>query len=110
MFGVVQGGLHVDLRRDCAAALTDIGFDGYAIGGLSVGESHEQMIETLGHVAPLLPADKPRYLMGVGMPRDLYHSVQAGVDLFDSVLPTRNGRKAGGCPMATPIIATSRTP
>jgi queuine tRNA-ribosyltransferase len=94
LFGIVQGGLHHDLRRECAAALIDIGFDGYAIGGLSVGETHEQMIEMLGGVAPLLPTDRPRYLMGVGMPRDIYESVRSGVDMFDCVLPTRNGRNA----------------
>jgi queuine tRNA-ribosyltransferase len=94
LFGIVQGGLHVDLRRECAAALTDIGFDGYAVGGLSVGETHDEMIATLEQVTPLLPADRPRYLMGVGMPRDLYHGVRAGIDMFDCVLPTRNGRNA----------------
>ncbi len=94
LFGIVQGGLHSDLRERCAAALLDTGFDGYAIGGLSVGETHEEMIATLTQTAPLLPADKPRYLMGVGTPRDIFQAVRLGVDMFDCVLPTRNGRNA----------------
>jgi queuine tRNA-ribosyltransferase len=94
LFGIVQGGLHGDLRTACAEHLVEIGFDGYAIGGLSVGESHEEMIEMLRTVTPCLPANRPRYLMGVGTPRDIFESVQAGVDMFDCVLPTRNGRNA----------------
>ncbi|MCP4250566.1 MAG: tRNA guanosine(34) transglycosylase Tgt [bacterium] len=94
LFGIVQGGLDLDLRQSCAERLIDIGFDGYAVGGLSVGESHPEMIETLTAVTPLLPRDRPRYLMGVGMPRDIYEAVRAGIDLFDCVLPTRNGRNA----------------
>ncbi len=94
LFGIIQGGLHLDLRRQCAAALVDMGFDGFAIGGLSVGESRDEMIEMLRSVTPLLPHKQPRYLMGVGTPRDIYHSVRAGVDMFDCVLPTRNGRNA----------------
>ncbi len=94
LFGIVQGGLDLGERERCAIALTEIGFDGYAIGGLSVGESHEEMVVTLGPVAEMLPADRPRYLMGVGMPRDIVAAVQAGVDLFDCVLPTRNGRNS----------------
>jgi queuine tRNA-ribosyltransferase len=94
LFGIVQGGLDPGLRRRCAEALIDIGFDGYAIGGLSVGESHEQMCDTLAPLATLLPADKPRYLMGVGTPRDLLAAVSAGIDMFDCVLPTRNGRNS----------------
>lgn len=94
LFGIVQGGLDVALRRQCAQALIDIGFDGYAIGGLSVGESHAEMVEVLGPVAELLPADRPRYLMGVGRPRDIVAAVRAGVDMFDCVLPTRNGRNS----------------
>jgi queuine tRNA-ribosyltransferase len=94
LFGIVQGGLHLDLRRRCAEALVETGFDGYAVGGLSVGESHDEMIAVLRDITPALPHGRPRYLMGVGMPRDIYRSVQAGVDLFDCVLPTRNGRNA----------------
>jgi queuine tRNA-ribosyltransferase len=94
LFGIVQGGLDLDLRKGCAAKLIEIGFDGYAIGGLSVGETHEEMIRTLGPVAAMLPADRPRYLMGVGMPRDMLAAVEAGVDMFDCVLPTRNGRNS----------------
>jgi len=94
MFGIVQGGLDHGLRRRCAERLIEIGFDGYAVGGLSVGESHEEMVEVLGRLEPVLPVDRPRYLMGVGMPRDLYACVRLGVDMFDCVLPTRNGRNA----------------
>ena len=94
LFGIVQGGLDYDLRRRCAEALVDIGFDGYAIGGLSVGETHEEMAGVLEPVTGLLPADRPRYLMGVGMPRDILAAVSAGIDMFDCVLPTRNGRNA----------------
>lgn len=92
LFGIVQGGLDDDLRAGCAEALMEIGFDGYAIGGLSVGESHEEMIGVLHRVCPLLPQDRPRYLMGVGYAHDLYQAVRCGVDMFDCVLPTRNGR------------------
>jgi queuine tRNA-ribosyltransferase len=94
LFAIVQGGLDLDLRRQCAAALIDIGFEGYAIGGLSVGESHEEMAAVLPGICQSLPRDKPRYLMGVGTPRDLLMAVQAGVDMFDCVLPTRNGRNS----------------
>lgn len=94
LFGIVQGGLDLTERSRCAAALVEIGFDGYAIGGLSVGESHVEMVSILGPTAALLPADRPRYLMGVGMPRDLLAAVRAGIDLFDCVLPTRNGRNS----------------
>ena len=94
LFGITQGGLDHGLRRECAERLIETGFDGYAIGGLSVGESHEQMVEVLERLCPILPPDRPRYLMGVGMPRDLYAAVQLGVDMFDCVLPTRNGRNA----------------
>ncbi len=94
LFGIVQGGLELDLRRECAAALCDIGFDGYAIGGLSVGETHEQMLEVLGDLVSRLPVDRPRYLMGVGMPRDIVAAVRCGIDMFDCVLPTRNARSA----------------
>ena len=94
LFGIVQGGLDVDLRRRCVEGLLEIGFDGYAIGGLSVGESHEEMMDVLGPVAGMLPEDRPRYLMGVGTPADLLAAVKVGVDLFDCVLPTRNGRNS----------------
>jgi len=92
LFGIVQGGIDLDLRSQCAQALVDLDFSGYAIGGLSVGEGHDHMIRIVNHTAPLLPRDKPRYLMGVGTPADLIASVKAGVDMFDCVLPTRNGR------------------
>ncbi|RME36296.1 MAG: tRNA guanosine(34) transglycosylase Tgt, partial [Planctomycetota bacterium] len=94
LFAIVQGGLDGDERRRCAEALTAMDFPGYAIGGLSVGETHEQMVAVLEPTAALLPADRPRYLMGVGMPRDILAAVRAGVDLFDCVLPTRNGRNS----------------
>ena len=94
LFGIVQGGTDLDLRRHCAEQIVAIGFDGYALGGLSVGEGHEEMIKTVRYTAPLLPADRPRYLMGVGMPADILAAVLAGVDMFDCVLPTRNGRNA----------------
>ncbi len=91
-FGIVQGGIHRPLREASAAATEAIGFDGYAIGGLSVGEPVDVMYEVVGYTAPLLPAERPRYLMGTGMPDDLVESVARGVDLFDCVLPTRNAR------------------
>ena len=94
LFGIVQGGVDPQLRSACAAELIHMDFDGYAIGGLSVGEGHDHMIRTVNHTAPLLPEDKARYLMGVGMPVDLVESVRNGVDMFDCVLPTRNGRNA----------------
>ena len=93
LYGIVQGGLDVALRRECLAALREIGFDGYAIGGLSVGEPPPAMWALLHAFADELPAERPRYLMGVGTPRDLIEAVEAGVDQFDCVLPTRNGRK-----------------
>ena len=94
LFGIVQGGLEVDLRTECMQALVEIGFPGYALGGLSVGESHEEMVTCLDAIAHQLPSDRPRYLMGVGMPRDIVAAVKSGVDMFDCVLPTRNGRNA----------------
>lgn len=103
LFGIVQGGLDVALRRACLEQLVDIGFDGYALGGLSVGEPPEQMYELLHALAGELPADRPRYLMGVGTPRDLVTAVAAGVDLFDCVLPTRNGRKGYAFTHAGPL-------
>lgn len=92
LFGIVQGSVFARLRRDSAAALVDIGFDGYAIGGLAVGEGPQAMIETAALTAEALPRDRPRYLMGVGRPEDIVAAVAAGVDMFDCVLPTRSGR------------------
>ena len=94
LFGIVQGGVHTDLRDASIAGLLDIGFEGYAIGGLSVGEPKDEMMEVVRHTAPRLPGDRPRYLMGVGTPRDLLDCVVAGVDMFDCVMPTRNARNA----------------
>jgi len=94
LFGIVQGGIDLSLRTYCASELVKLDFDGYAIGGLSVGEGHEAMVKTVSHTATLLPEDKPRYLMGVGTPADIIAAVMAGVDIFDCVLPTRNGRNA----------------
>ncbi len=92
LFGIVQGGMYEHLREQSLAGLQEIGFDGYAIGGLSVGEPKSEMLRILKHTAPLLPTDKPRYLMGVGTPSDLVQAVAFGVDMFDCVLPTRNAR------------------
>lgn len=92
LFGIVQGGMHADLRKKSARQLTEIGFDGYAIGGLSVGEPNEVMYAMLDETVPELPEDKPRYLMGVGTPEDILEAVDRGVDMFDCVLPTRNAR------------------
>src|SRR5258708_18003414 len=92
LFGIVQGASHLDLRRESLERTVEIGFDGYAIGGLSVGEEKPVMLEVIEAIAPRLPAEKPRYLMGVGTPEDLIDAVARGVDMFDCVLPTRNGR------------------
>jgi queuine tRNA-ribosyltransferase len=92
LFGIVQGGDDLALRAESARALIDMGFEGYALGGLAVGESQEVMFSVVEHTAPRLPADKPRYLMGVGTPEDLLQAITRGVDMFDCVLPTRNGR------------------
>lgn len=92
LFGIVQGSMNEDLRRASAEGLKEIGFDGYAIGGLSVGEPKEEMMKTLEFTTPMLPDDKPRYLMGVGKPEDLVEAVLKGVDMFDCVMPTRNAR------------------
>ncbi|MFT8243885.1 tRNA guanosine(34) transglycosylase Tgt [Roseomonas sp. BN140053] len=94
LFGIVQGSTFPELRAESVAALTAIGFEGYAIGGLAVGEGQEAMFSTLDCTAPLLPADKPRYLMGVGTPADIIGAVARGVDMFDCVIPTRSGRTA----------------
>ncbi len=92
LFGIVQGGMFENLRDESLAGLVDIGFEGYAIGGLSVGEPKEDMMRVLAHVTPKLPAQAPRYLMGVGTPEDLVEGVSRGVDMFDCVMPTRNAR------------------
>ncbi len=92
LFGIVQGGMVEHLRDESLAGLASIGFDGYAIGGLSVGESKREMRRIMAHTAPRLPADQPRYLMGVGTPEDIVEAVAAGIDMFDCVLPTRNAR------------------
>ncbi|MEK9725910.1 MAG: tRNA guanosine(34) transglycosylase Tgt, partial [Rhodospirillaceae bacterium] len=92
LFGIVQGSTFAELREESAKALTAIGFDGYAIGGLAVGEGRDEMFRTLDVTVPHLPADRPRYLMGVGKPEDLVGAVRRGVDMFDCVLPTRSGR------------------
>lgn len=92
LFGIVQGGMHADLRRESLGALTEIGFDGYAIGGLSVGEPKAEREAVLEATTPQMPTDKPRYLMGVGTPQDLLEAVARGVDMFDCVMPTRNAR------------------
>ena len=92
LFGIVQGGMYESLRDESMAGLEEIGFDGYAIGGLSVGEPKEDMIRILEHLGDKMPADKPRYLMGVGKPADLVEAVLRGIDMFDCVMPTRNAR------------------
>lgn len=92
LFGIVQGGMYEHLRDISLTGLKQIGFDGYAIGGLSVGESKDDMFRIVSHMAPQMPADKPRYLMGVGTPEDLVEAVRRGMDMFDCVMPTRNAR------------------
>lgn len=92
LFGIVQGGMYEDLRRQSLEGLTAIDFDGYAVGGLSVGEPKEEMLHVLDHLMPMMPKEKPRYLMGVGTPQDLVDGVLRGIDMFDCVLPTRNAR------------------
>ena len=94
LFGIVQGGSHADLRQGCAEALIGLDFDGYAVGGVSVGEGREQVRRALEVTSPHLPEDRPRYLMGVGRPQDILDAIATGIDLFDCVLPTRNGRNA----------------
>ena len=95
LFGIIQGGPHEDLRDRSAADITAMDLPGYAIGGVATGEPPEEIHRIVAHTAPLLPQDKPRYLMGVGYEKDLVRAIQAGVDMFDCVLPTRNGRNAG---------------
>ena len=103
LFGITQGGIDLAMRERCTTELVKMDFDGYAIGGLAIGEGHANMIKTVRHNAPLLPDDKPRYLMGVGMPDDIIAAVMAGVDMFDCVLPTRNGRNAYAFTFQGPI-------
>ena len=103
-FGIIQGGVYTDLRTESAAATVEIGFEAYAIGGLSVGEPVEVMYEVVGHTAPLLPADRPRYLMGTGMPDDLIECVARGIDMFDCVLPTRNARNGQLLTSTGPLV------
>ena len=94
LFGIVQGSMFLDQRDQSLEALVEMGFDGYAIGGLSVGEPKDEMFQVMRHTAPLLPADQPRYVMGVGKPEDLVEGVRRGVDMFDCVMPTRNARNS----------------
>jgi queuine tRNA-ribosyltransferase len=94
LFGIVQGGMYVDLRRECAERLVEMNFDGYAIGDLSVGEPRELTMEMIAKVLPLLPKDKPRYVMGVGYPDEIEQYARMGVDMMDCVLPTRAARHA----------------
>ncbi|MFM5893812.1 MAG: tRNA-guanine transglycosylase, partial [Novosphingobium sp.] len=103
LFGIQQGALHEDLRAESAAALQEIGFDGYAIGGLAVGEGQEAMFAVLDYAPGQLPADRPRYLMGVGKPDDLVGAVMRGVDMFDCVLPSRSGRNGQGFTWTGPV-------
>ncbi|WP_017664015.1 tRNA guanosine(34) transglycosylase Tgt [Porphyrobacter sp. AAP82] len=103
LFGIQQGALHEDLRRISADQLTDIGFDGYAVGGLAVGEGQEAMFGVLDYAPGMLPADRPRYLMGVGKPDDLVGAVERGIDMFDCVLPTRSGRNGQAFTWAGPL-------
>ncbi|MEM9207695.1 MAG: tRNA guanosine(34) transglycosylase Tgt [Pseudomonadota bacterium] len=92
LFGIVQGGIYDPLRDESLAGLVDIGFDGYAVGGLAVGEPEDERNAVLDHLAPVLPADRPRYLMGVGLPLDIVEAVMRGIDMFDCVIPTRHAR------------------
>jgi queuine tRNA-ribosyltransferase len=92
LFGIIQGGMYEDLRDESLKGLKEIDFDGFAIGGLSVGEPKEEMIKILDHLPPKMPEDKPRYLMGVGKPEDIVEGIRRGVDMFDCVMPTRNAR------------------
>ena len=116
LFGSVQGGVYEDLRHESAGALIDIGFDGYAVGGLAVGEGHAEMLRVLDFTVPVLPADAPRYLMGVGTPHDLVHAVARGIDMFDCVMPTRAGRhglaytRRARSISAMPVMLMTRAP
>ena len=103
LFGIVQGGIYEDLRKDSVKALTDISFDGYAVGGLAVGETQAQMFDVLDFTCPSLPSTQPRYLMGVGKPDDIIGAVSRGIDMFDCVLPTRSGRNGQAFTSIGPI-------
>jgi queuine tRNA-ribosyltransferase len=103
LFATVQGGLDPDLRRDCARQLAEMDFPGYAVGGLGVGETPDEMYKALDVTLPALPGDRPRYLMGLGRPEDLLEAIRRGIDLFDCVLPTRNGRNAMAFTSAGPL-------
>jgi len=92
LYGIIQGGMYKDLRRKSLEDLINIGFDGYAIGGLSVGEPQDEMYEILDYTSELMPENKPRYFMGLGTPLDIWHAVETGIDMFDCVMPTRNAR------------------
>lgn len=105
LFGIVQGGVHSDLRQQSAESLVPLNFDGYAIGGLSVGEPAEMMYQTIEATEPYLPQEKPRYLMGVGTPRNIIEAVMRGVDMFDCVMPTRNARNGTAYTWAGKLIA-----
>jgi queuine tRNA-ribosyltransferase len=94
LFGIIQDGFFLDLRRESLERMVEIGFDGYALGGLCVGEDKNETLKIFDAIVPLMPKEKPRYLMGVGMPLDLFEAVSQGVDMFDCVVPTRNGRNA----------------
>ncbi|GAM99517.1 tRNA-guanine transglycosylase [alpha proteobacterium U9-1i] len=107
LFAIVQGGVNERLREQSAASLVAEGFDGYAIGGLAVGESHEEMLAVLDYTAPILPTTRPRYLMGVGKPIDIVEAVARGIDMFDCVLPTRSGRHGQAWGDAGPITITN---
>jgi queuine tRNA-ribosyltransferase len=107
LFAIVQGGIDMKLRRASATALVAEGFDGYAIGGLAVGESHSEMLAVLDETAPLLPQNRPRYLMGVGKPIDIVEAVARGIDMFDCVLPTRSGRHGQAWTDAGPLNITN---
>jgi queuine tRNA-ribosyltransferase len=107
LFSIVQGGVDPELRRTSAQALVREGFDGYAIGGLAVGEGHADMLATLDVTVPHLPEDRPRYLMGVGKPLDIVESVARGIDMFDCVLPTRSGRHGQAWTDAGPLNITN---
>ena len=103
LFGIVQGSVYEEMRAESAAALREIGFDGYAVGGLAVGEGQEEMFRVLDFTPAMLPKDKPRYLMGVGKPSDLVGSVLRGIDMFDCVMPTRSGRTGQGFTRRGPV-------
>jgi len=108
LFGIVQGGVDLDLRTSCAQSVTAFDLPGYAIGGVSVGEGHELLCKVTAHTAPLLPARKPRYLMGVGMPEDIVAAIGYGIDMFDCVIPTRYARSASVFTMRGRIRLTNR--